>query len=68
MHSIDREIRDNLYTLIEVTYVLLGWIKLSADAYGSPAASENEIGEIARDTLIDIKDEIGGWLNEHQLS
>lgn len=61
---IDKDVLDNLYTLTDVTYTLLTWIKLSAVSYGSPAASEHEIGELARDFLIDIKDDIRRWLNE----
>lgn len=58
--SIDRNINENLMTMIEVVNWMLGYISDSASYRHSPYGSAKNVGERAFNALLDWKD----WLRE----
>ena len=65
MHSVDKDILENVQVLAEVTDTLVGWLMLSAETFDSSAMSEREIGEAAMFALTGIKDWIDEWMEEN---
>ena len=67
MHSVDKDILENVQILAEVTDTLVGWLMLSAETFDSSNMSEREIGEAAMFALTGIKEWIEEWIDENKL-